>query len=130
MPVTLLDAACRVCAESPPGAFPRWLRGTHCRHCHSSWSGRSAAHAHCCHRTFSSNSAADAHLVRGHCTDPATLEGFQLLERSDGERYWTPTTGVESQGLTVCTARSDCPALRDHKPGCFAEIAAMTGDDR
>jgi hypothetical protein len=105
--MTLLDAACQVCAESPPGAFPRWFRGTHCRHCHSSWSGRSAAHAHCCHRTFSSNSAADAHLVRGHCTDPATLEDFAHLERADGNRYGTPTTGVESQGLTAVNPPHD-----------------------
>jgi hypothetical protein len=95
-----MNDECPVCSESPPGAWPRWFRGTHCRRCHASWSGRTAAHATCCHRTFSSNNAADAHLVRGHCTDPAELKAFEQVERADGNRYWTPTAGVGSHGST------------------------------
>lgn len=87
---------CRVCAGSTQGAWPRRHKGTHCRDCHESWTSKTAAHAMCCHRTFSSNTAADAHLIRGKCTDPATIPAFELLTRANGNQYWTPTSGVGS----------------------------------
>jgi hypothetical protein len=58
------DTTCRVCAERTPGALPRWFKGSHCRWCCSSWSGRTAAHWTICYRTFSSNAAADLHTRR------------------------------------------------------------------
>ena len=85
---------CRVCAEKPHGAWPKWHVGTHCRDCHTSWRGVAAAHTLCCHLTFSSNNAADKHLVKGHCTDPATIPTFEAVVRSDGNMYWTPLSGV------------------------------------
>jgi hypothetical protein len=57
-----------------------------------------AAHALCCHRTFTSNNAADQHLVKGHCTDPGLLVGFELIERG-GNWYWMPTSGVIRGGF-------------------------------
>ncbi len=87
---------CQVCIEASHGAWPRWHQGTHCRDCHRSWSTKSAAHAMCCHRTFSSNSAADMHLVRGVCTDPATLPRFEVVVRADGNECWMPRIGVET----------------------------------
>ena len=95
---------CRVCDESTRGAWPRWFHGTHCRDCHQSWTSKTAAHSLCCHRTFSSNDAADRHLVRGVCTDPATITRFQLISRPDGNQYWTPRTGVESHDSSDETA--------------------------
>lgn len=91
---------CQLCTDSTHGAWPRTHRGTHCRDCHQSWTSKTAAHTLCCHRTFSSNSAADDHLIRGACTDPATLPAFDLITRADGHQYWMPTSGVETQGFS------------------------------
>lgn len=86
--------ACTVCVEH--GRWPANHIGTHCRDCHDSWSSLNAAHTLCCHRTFKSNNAADLHLIRGVCTDPATIPGFELVERAHGYRCWTQKRGLDS----------------------------------
>jgi hypothetical protein len=97
---------CCVCTESRPGTWPRWFKGFHCRRCHSSWTGRQAAHTICCHRTFSSNSAADGHLVLGVCTDPAELDRFVLVTRTDGNSYWSPRPTPHGGGQLAAEATS------------------------
>lgn len=90
--------ACEICVyANEHGSWPTDHRGTHCRECHRSWSGKREVHCAACCLHFSADSVADKHYVRGQCLDPIdmltrTAQNGDLLFRADqdarGQKIW------------------------------------------
>jgi hypothetical protein len=106
--------SCKVCVDKPHGSWPTWFKGSHCKHCHSSWRGTAAAHALCCHLTFSSNAAVDLHRPNGHCEHPSWVLDEEKrfvfrpgpVVRADGNEYWTPLDPSERGQIAVNQTRN------------------------
>jgi hypothetical protein len=66
--------ACSVCEYAAEHhSWPASLRGTHCKGCHRTWSGKKEAHCTACHAHFSTPSNFDAHLSPRGCAEPGAV---------------------------------------------------------
>lgn len=85
-----VDTSCETCRHAElHGWWGPKRRGTHCRHCHRSWTGKSESHcvgkledgSQCCLH-FSRDSIGNRHRVDGRCL---TLPELMALRKSTGE---------------------------------------------
>ena len=81
------DGSCAICAYAEDyGSWPPEHKGTHCSHCHASWTGLVMAHCVVCHQTFASNGTADLHWSGERHIDPGLVcnaDGTPKLKRYD-----------------------------------------------